>query len=209
MPIKVIGVGVGRTGTYSLKLAINELGLGPCHHMEEVLHNQPVQVPLWVEALKRNADWGAIFSDYKSAVDWPTARFYQELSEVYPSAKFILTHRSPESWAQSFSQTIYKFLAEKEHAPKEMKAWLDMCGDVISETGFPPNLDIGALESAFIEHNEAVKAAIPAQQLLVYQVKEGWEPLCKFLGKPVPEKPFPRTNDRSEFWDLVSGKSIS
>ncbi len=201
MSLKVIGVGVGRTATYSLKLAINKLGLGPCHHMGEVLHNQPVQVPLWAAAARGHADWEAIYAGYESAVDWPTARFYRELSAAYPSAKFILTHRSPESWVQSFSQTIYKLLAGRDQAPQEMQAWLDMTSEVIAQTGFPAGLDNDGLLKAFTAHNDAVKAAIPARQLLVYQVKEGWEPLCTFLSAPEPAEPFPRTNDRSEFWD--------
>lgn len=202
----VIGAGVGRTGTYSLKLAINQLGLGPCHHMEEVLHNQSVQVPLWAAAVNGHADWEAIYKGYESAVDWPTAGFFRELSAAYPSAKFVLTVRSPESWAESFSETIYKLLAGRDDAPEEMRAWLDMGVGVISKTGFPDGLDVAGMMKAFTAHNDAVKAAIPAHQLLVYQVKDGWDPLCAFLGVPVPDSPFPRTNDRSEFWDLVSGK---
>lgn len=202
----VIGAGVGRTGTYSLKLAINQLGLGPCHHMEEVLHNQSVQVPLWAAAVNGHADWEAIYKGHESAVDWPTAGFFRELSVAYPSAKFVLTVRSPESWAESFSETIYKLLAGRDDAPEEMRAWLDMGVGVISKTGFPDGLDVAGMMKAFTAHNDAVKAAIPAHQLLVYQVKDGWDPLCAFLGVPVPDSPFPRTNDRSEFWDLVSGK---
>ena len=122
MPLNVIGAGVGRTGTYSFKLALNQLGLGPCHHMEEVLHQMPVQVPLWTAAVNRQPDWAAIYDGYKSAVDWPTAGFFRELSAAYPSARFVLTHRSPESWAQSFSETIYILLAGKADAPGEMRA---------------------------------------------------------------------------------------
>ncbi|WP_340150836.1 sulfotransferase family protein [uncultured Sneathiella sp.] len=206
MPIKVIGVGVGRTGTYSLKLAINQIGLGPCHHMEEVLHNQPAQVPLWAAAAKGAPDWMAIYKGYESAVDWPTAGFFRELYTAYPTAKFILTHRTPESWAQSFSYTIYRLLAERDQAPEELQEWLDMTSKVIDKTGFPSGLSEANLREAFIAHNEAVVATIPADQLLVYKVKDGWAPLCAFLDVPVPDAPFPRTNDRAEFWDRVSGK---
>lgn len=206
MTLNVIGTGVGRTGTYSLKLAINELGLGPCHHMEEVLLNMPTQLPMWVAAANGKPDWTAIYEGYLSAVDWPTAGFFQELGAAFPKAKFVLTVRSPESWAESFSATIYKLLAGKEHAPKDMHAWLDWAETVIVKTGFPGGLDVAGLVKAFNAHTEAVKEAIPANQLLVFQVKEGWAPLCAFVGVPVPDKPFPRTNDRGEFWDRVSGK---
>ncbi len=206
MPVKVIGAGVGRTGTYSLKLALTQLGHGPCHHMEDVIHNMPQQVPLWAAAVRGNPDWEAIYKGYNSAVDWPTAGFFRELNSAYPSAKFVLTVRSPESWVESFSQTIYKLLAAKDKVPKEMEAWLDMGSRVIAKTGFPEGLDGIALTKAYDAHNDAVKATIPAERLLVYQVKEGWAPLCAFLGIAVPDQPFPRTNDRVEFWDRISGK---
>ena len=204
--LHVIGTGVGRTGTYSLKLAINQLGLGPCHHMEEVLHHMPVQVPLWTAALQGQADWRAIYNDYASAVDWPTAGFFRELHQAYPAAKFVLTHRSPENWADSFGGTIYKLLAGRDDAPPEMTEWLAMAAGVIAKTGFPDGLDRAALINAFLAHNAAVKATILARQLLVYEVKEGWGPLCKFLNVAVPAAEFPRTNDRAEFWDRVAGK---
>ncbi len=205
MTLRVIGAGVGRTGTYSLKLAINRLGLGPCHHMEEVLFKLPVQVPLWVEAAKGHADWSAIYKGYNSAVDWPTAGFFRELNAAYPASKFVLTLRDPENWAESFSHTIYKLIYGPDKPPEELREWLALGIDVIAKTGFPPGLDRAALIAAFNAHNDAVKALIPAERLLVYQVKEGWEPLCAFLGVPVPDEEFPRTNDRGEFWDRVSG----
>ncbi len=206
MAIQVFGAGVGRTGTFSLKLAINQIGLGPCHHMEAVLHNMPVQVPLWSAAVDGNPNWNAIYDGFDSAVDWPTAAFFRELLEAYPSAKFVLTERNPENWANSFGATIYKLLADKDQSPPEMRPWLDMCSGVIAKTGFHPGLDYDGLMNAFIAHNEAVRATIPASQLLIYEVKQGWGPLCEFLDVPAPDEPFPRTNDRAEFWDRVTGK---
>jgi len=207
MTMHVIGAGVGRTGTYSLRIAINQLGLGPCYHMEDVLQNMATRVPLWSAALKGNPNWPAIFGGFGSTVDWPTAAFYRELIKEYPSARFILTLRSPESWAASFGSTIYKLLAGRDEAPPEMQDWLEMAEKIIAYTGFPGGLNDDDLAKAFVAHNEAVKATIPADQLLVFEVKEGWEPLCEFLDAPVPDEPFPRTNDREEFWDLVSGST--
>jgi Sulfotransferase domain len=207
MTLQVIGAGVGRTGTYSLKLAINKLGLGPCHHMEEVIFHMPEQVPLWAAAVKGHPDWAAVYRGYQSAVDWPTATFFRELAAAYPAAKFVLTMRSTESWVESFSSTIYKLLGMRHQAPKEMQEWLEMSAAVIAKAGFVPGLDKDALAKAFEAHNAAVTAAIPAERVLVYQVKEGWAPLSKFLDVAAPDEPFPRTNDRGEFWDRVSGKS--
>jgi len=202
--MKIIGVGVGRTGTYSLKLAINQLGFGPCHHMEAVFQNQPTQLPLWTAALAGRPDWNAIYAGYESAVDWPTAGFFRELAATYPAARFILTVRSPQSWADSFSQTIYPLLTQRDRVRDEMLPWIDMAAGVVARTGFPAGLDSAALQQAFVAHGDAVKAAIPAERLLVYQVKDGWGPLCEFLGVPTPAEPFPRSNDRGEFWDLVA-----
>jgi len=206
MSKRVIGVGVGRTGTYSLKLAINQLGFGPCHHMEEVLHNMAAQVPRWSDAANGDAAWAQIVEGYQSAVDWPTACFFRELSVEFPSAKFVLTQRDPVRWADSFGSTIYKLLAGKEQAPPEMHDWLDMANRVIAKTGFPAGLDSDELAKAFVAHNDAVREAIPESQLREFAVKDGWEPLCTFLDVPVPTEAFPRTNDREEFWDRVNGK---
>jgi len=207
MTVKIIGAGVGRTGTYSLKLALERLGLGPCHHMEEVLHNQAIQVPLWVSATKGRPDWETIYKGYGSAVDWPTATFYRELNAAYPTARFVLTERDPENWTRSFSETIYKLVDGEVPVPPEMQEWLAMGTGVIAKCGFVGGLDKSELTRRFVAHGKAVRATIPPDRLLVFQVKDGWAPLCEFLGKPVPDEPFPRTNDRAEFWDRVSGKT--
>jgi hypothetical protein len=207
MSLKVIGAGLGRTGTYSLKLAITQLGFGPCHHMEEVAKNLSVQLPLWQAALKGHADWPAIYDGFNSAVDWPTARFFRELNAAYPEARFILGCRDPQTWAESFGETIYRLITQADQAPEHLREWLDMASEVIQQTGVPMGTDLDGLKAAFVDHLEAVQAEIPAERLLVYQVKDGWEPLCSFLGVPVPNEPFPRSNNRSEFWDLVESVS--
>lgn len=119
----------------------------------------------------------------------------------------MLTQRDPGKWADSFGDTIYSLLAGRDQAPAEMGDWLTMAGDVIAKTGFHAGLDREELIRAFIAHNDSVKEAIPENQLLVFEVKDGWEPLCKFLDVPVPTGDFPRTNHRTEFWDRVSGKA--
>lgn len=203
MTLKVIGAGLGRTGTNSLRLALNMLGAGPCHHMEEVIMNMPMQVPLWQAAIDGHADWAAIYKSYNSAVDWPTAAFYNELSKVYPDAKFILTVRSPESWTACFSETIYKFMDGSDGAPPHMQAWIKMGLAAIAKSGLPNGLSMADLTKAFVAHNDAVKAAIPATRLLVYEAQQGWEPLCTFLGLPIPAEEFPKTNGREEFWETI------
>jgi len=209
MELKVIGLGLGRTGTYSLKTALEQVGLGPCHHMERVAQNMPVQLPLWNALLENPTNFEAAYEGMQSAVDWPTAAFYKELYQHYPNAKFILTHRSKESWAESFGSTIYKLLSDRENAPAPIQEWLNMVVKVIEKTGFSMGLDFEGLAERYEAHNKAVRELIPDGQLLVYQVKEGWEPLCKFLNVEAPTMDFPRTNNREEFWDLVKSSTES
>ena len=203
MALEVIGAGVGRTGTYSLKLALEQLGFGPCHHMEEVLKNRSQQVPLWTSAVQGQPDWQATFEGYISAVDWPTAAFWRELAAFYSGAKVILTTRSPESWYESYSGTINKLMSTIDEAPASLRPWFEMAMGVTTKNGIDGKSNRGDMIKAFEDHVDAVRESIPADRLLVFEVRHGWEPLCAFLGKPVPTTPFPRSNHREEFWELV------
>jgi hypothetical protein len=207
MTLKLIGAGLGRTGTHALKTALNQIGFGPCHHMEEVVNDMDRQVPLWQAAVDGRPDWPEIYKGYVSAVDWPTATYFRELHQAYPNAKFILTVRSTQSWAESFSETIYMALAGRANAPAEKQAWLEMAMGVIAAAGIREGMELASLMAAFDAHVAAVKATIPPEQLLVFQVKDGWGPLCDFIGVQAPTTAFPRTNDRAEFWELIKGKS--
>jgi Sulfotransferase domain len=173
--------------------------------MELVLQNMPVQVPLWNAALNGAPNWAAIYGGFQSAVDWPTAAFFRELGEAYPTAKFVLTERDPENWADSFGSTIYTLIGRRDKAPPEKKAWIEMGYGVIAKSGFPDGLSRDELIKAFVAHNATVKQTIPADRLLSYRVTTGWDPLCQFLGVQVPDAEFPKTNDRAEFWEIVRG----
>jgi Sulfotransferase domain len=201
MTLKIIGAGLGRTGTLSLTMALEQLDFGPCHHMRDVFGNMVEQVPLWSAAVNGKPDWPTIFKGYASAVDWPTASFYRELHEVYPQAKVILTLRSPESWYESYSATIRELVADRERLPTTMHDWHAMSNSVKALVGISGKMDKPSLMQAFNAHNETVKQTIPASQLLIFQVKDGWAPLCEFLAVPVPEGDFPRSNDSTTFWD--------
>ena len=207
MTLKVIGAGVGRTGTYTLRSAINQLGLGPTHHMMELFEHMAVQLPLWRASVAGNLDWASIYHGYISAVDWPTAAYFRELRKAYPEAKFILTVRNPESWAESFSETIYTAIAGRDKAPPPMQPWINWATEVIAKTGFPDGLDKAGLVKAFNAHSDAVRETIPSKNLLVFEVKQGWQPLCQFLGVPVPGMEFPKTNSREEFWERMKAAS--
>ncbi len=204
MTLAVIGAGFGRTGTLSLKQALDQLGLGPCHHMEEVLKHPQRQVGLWNAALAGTPDWAAIFQGYQSAVDWPTAAFWRELAALYPYAKVILSTRSAERWFESISGTILALLSSPEKWPPHVRPVFEMAARAVGRS-LPGDLDRETLIAAFDAHLAAVKASIPPARLLVFDVKDGWKPLCRFLGKPLPAMPFPRTNAKEEFWTLVQG----
>ncbi|MEZ5985909.1 MAG: sulfotransferase [Hyphomonas sp.] len=199
MTLKVISVGFGRTGTMSLKLALDQLGYWPCHHMIEVIENTDRQVLLWSDALAGKPDFDAIYDGYAAAVDWPTAAFWKEVADYFPEAKIILSTRSPESWYDSISQTILASLWAPDTWPPQAVAWFRMVEKVI-ERSLGDARQKDDLIAAFIAHDVAVKATIPPERLLVHEAKDGWEPLCAFLGVPVPFEPYPRANTKDEFF---------
>jgi len=197
--LKVIGAGFGRTGTLSLKHALEELGFGPCYHMSE-LFDKPGVDEQW-DAIVRGepADWHMIFKGYQATVDWPACTFYKELMQVYPGAKVLLSVRDPEKWYESVASTIYRVShLNPDHARTPHG---HMVHTLIWQGTFDNRFeDKDYAIAVFLRHIEEVKQHVPAEKLLIYNVKEGWEPLCAFLGVEVPEgKPFPHDNDRANF----------
>lgn len=206
MTLEAISVGFGRTATMSLSMALEELGIGPCYHMESVLNEMDKRVPHWNAALDGKPDWPLIYNGFRSAVDWPTAAFWKELTAAYPNARVILSTRNAESWYNSISQTILAVLTNPDKWPEDQRKWLEMVCKVVDRS-LGSLTDEGKIVSAFQKHEAAVKAAVPAGNLLAFQAKDGWEPLCDFLGKPVPETPYPRSNTREEFFALLAGEA--
>jgi hypothetical protein len=206
MALKVIGAGLGRTGTFTLKTALEILGFGPCHHMVEVLAN-PAQVPFWNRAADGEpVDWDEVFAGYDAMVDWPGCHFYAELAERYPDAKVILSHRDPERWYESMSETILKSMQMMgfEHGrPVPADHPMRFGGVIISEKTFGFDYSKDNVIAAFERHVAAVRRTIAPERLLEFEAPQGWEPLCAFLDVPVPDAPFPRTNSREEFWQHV------
>ena len=194
MALQVIGAGYGRTGTASLKLALEKLGFGPCYHMTEVLPH-PERVEQWTQVARGNADWDSIFSSYQACVDFPACTYYEQLATHYPDAKVILTTRDPSKWYDSLVETIMK--------PKLLNV---MQGTPISEmvdqnvwSQFDGRLDDREhMMRRFDEHHAQVKSRIPKNRLLVFEAKMGWGPLCSFLEVAVPEEPYPHVNSKQE-----------
>ncbi len=194
MSLEVIGAGFGRTGTLSLKLALEQLGFGPCYHMVEVFQN-PDSIGWWLDAANGKPDWEKIFAGYNSTVDWPSCTFYAELAEAFPDAKVILTERDPEAWFKSTQATIFP----AEMPPGTPSAFQQMFNKVIAQLFDGRIREHDHVIDVFKRHNAAVRERIPAERLLVYEVAQGWEPLCSFLGVPVPDVPPPRVNSTEEF----------
>ena len=212
MTLEVIGAGFGRTGTMSLKVALEELGFGSCYHMSEVF-THPEHVELWRAAAKgKPVAWEQIFGGYRATVDWPACTFYEELMEKYPDAKVILTVRDPQRWYESAYNTIYAITHAASSSPilyvaslvmpraKGMVRARRMIDEIVWERDFDGRFEDREHAIATFEwHNEEVRQRVSPEELLVYEVKEGWGPLCEFLGVDVPDKPFPHLNDAEVF----------
>jgi len=196
----------------SLKVALEELGFGPCYHMSEVFEH-PEHIELWRAAAQgKSVDWEQIFGGYRATVDWPGCTFYNELMQRNPDAKVILTVRDPKGWYESAYNTIYRITAAASSSlvfylailvmprAKRMKRARRMIVELIWERDFDGRFEDRehAIET-FERHNEEVEQRVPAEKLLVYEVKEGWAPLCEFLGVEVPDQPFPHLNDAEVF----------
>lgn len=204
MALEIIGPGFGRTSTNSLRVALNELGLGPTHHMHEIGNNLADLMPAW-QAVARGEppNWDAMFANYRAQVDWPGARYWRELIAHYPKAKVILSTRDPDKWFDSFSKTIGPLIAARgTHEDPVAEQIAQLTQVIINDETFDGGMtDRAHATKVFRDHIAAVKAEVPASKLLIWQVADGWEPLCDFLGVPVPDTPFPNTNNTEDFND--------
>jgi hypothetical protein len=201
MSLQLIGAGLGRTGTASLKLALEQLGLGRCYHMGEIMEN-PSHPELWIDAAGGNPDWAKLLGPYGATVDFPACSFWRELADLYPDAKVLLSVRDVNSWFDSAQETILSEQLLAWVAASPLKEFMQKTvyyhfGDRIHDREF--------MVRFFEEHVEQVRSAISPERLLIYEIKEGWEPLCEFLGVPVPEEPFPRVNSRDETRRMIEG----
>jgi len=210
--MQVIGAGFGRTGTLTLKAALEELGVGPCYHMVEVLWGDTGRLPLWQAAANgEEVDWKAVFEGFESTVDWPGCTFWEPLMEVFPDAKVLLTVRDPESWYESARNTIYASLIagqkgelkEGDEEPPSPEAF-QMISALIWQGTFHGKFEDRAYAiEMFDKHIAEVKSKVPPERLVVHEVKEGWKPLAQMLGVPEPQTEFPRLNDKVAFREMV------
>jgi hypothetical protein len=203
MALEVIGAGMPRTGTLSLKTALEQLGFGPCHHMTE-LFAHPEQWPCWDRVGDgEEVEWADIFGPYRSATDAPGVFFWRELMARYPAAKVILTERDPDRWYDSVLATIFSPRHRQSMGSSPVGPIIAKLGrrmwpsrDADLQAGPPPR---EVMTRMFEAHNAEVRRLVEPERLLVYRVSEGWAPLCAFLGVPVPGEAFPHVNSAEEF----------
>jgi hypothetical protein len=194
--LKIIGAGFGRTGTASAKAALETLGFGPCYHMKE-LFTDPSRLRGWLRAAAGEpVDWAEVFAGYAATVDWPGAAFWRELAEAYPEAKVLLTVRDPDRWYDSVAGTIYRTRGLGDSVlPPELRAQPRLVEELVWQGTFDGRFeDRDHAVGVYRAHIAEVRATVRADRLLEYDVAQGWEPLCAFLGAGIPDAPFPHLN---------------
>jgi hypothetical protein len=209
--IDVIGAGFGRTGTASLQTALNQLGFGPCYHASEVFA-VPEDLTSWIAAARGQRDaWRVPLRGYRSTTDWPAVAFWRELVEAYPDARVILTTRDADEWFESLGQTILRTMRTgwipgnvagmyggQRRAAELAEVSARLSREVMIPLSFAGMIDDRDHAIAcYAQHNDEVRREVSAERLLEFRVDQGWEPLCAFLGVPIPQRPFPRINDRA------------
>jgi hypothetical protein len=214
MALCVIGAGFGRTGTRSLKVALETLGVSPCYHGFD-LASHPEYLLVWVRAARgEKVDFAALFDSWQAAVDWPVCSFYQDLMLIYPNAKIVLTVRDPNQWYESCRATVYAASGKRgaplptnlpAQLPDADRPFADLMGEMLHRVIWQGTFDnrfddhSHAL-NAFHRHTEEVKRNVPPDRLLIFDVAQGWGPLREFLDVPVPnDRPFPHLNDTASF----------
>lgn len=208
MALDIIGAGFGRTGTVSMKAALETLGFGPCYHMREILKPRPGfndgHLEAWSEHARariagqqHDMDWDFIFARYASCMDHPTCLYYEQLMEKYPDAKVILNVRDSDRWFRSW-QTLFDgigFLRKLQRFVPRIRRALDVVDGLIRDGEMGGSIDASSNIEIFERHNREVIERVPADRLLVFDVRDGWDPLCAFLGVDVPDEPFPHLNE--------------
>lgn len=204
MTLRVIGAGFGRTGTMSLKVALERLLGGPCYHMYEVF-THPDHVPVWHDAYRgRLPDWSALFDGYAAAVDFPVCSFYREVADAFPDAPVLLSTRDTDGWWTSADRTVLEVFKGDQPEPGA-DPWRDMAWAMFRFHA-DDFLDEAQAKAAYERHNESVRATIPADRLIEWRPGDGWGPICRALDIAIPDEAFPHTNTTSEFrsragWD--------
>lgn len=200
MSLRVIGCGVGRTGTESLKQGLEILLDAPCYHMFEVMKNDS-HVPIWHYAARgESVDWQKLFEGYAAAVDWPVAAYYREMVDEYPDALFILSKRDPDKWWNSASETIFPSIMRPDEDGRSRRL---MIREMLKNRFTDDLTNKDVCLAAYHAHNDEVRRTIPAARLIEWSASEGWKPICEALELPIPDEPFPHANSKEAFIERV------
>ncbi|HUH81533.1 MAG TPA: sulfotransferase [Solirubrobacteraceae bacterium] len=219
--MKAIGAGLPRTATTTQMYALEKLGFSPCYHMRDLLADLGAGLPLWEEVADGSPDWERIFGEATSTCDWPSARYYRELTDHYPESKVVLSVRDGAGWAASMQETVWGVyhgdsvlhhlcraravldpLWNRYMALMTRMTW-DEGGALAGDTSTAAGL-VAAME----RWNDTVKRTVPPERLLAWDPRDGWEPLCEFLDVPVPDEPLPRLNDTASFREGIIGGAL-
>ena len=211
MSLKVIGAGLPRTGTLSMKAALEQLGFGRCYHMTEVF-DAPWRSEAWTRCFKGEpVDWDQVFEGFGAAVDAPACVVWPALAERYPEAKVVLTVRDRDAWYESMINTVMSqqhrdSLAASPLAPMfEAMRGMQLAGAPVQDGPPPPGPPPKEMLFAMFERQrQNVAETLPKERWLEFDVREGWAPLCRFLGVDEPDGPFPRVNESGSFHDRFS-----
>ncbi|MBV1916910.1 MAG: hypothetical protein KUG65_02440 [Sphingomonadaceae bacterium] len=206
MALKVIGAGLGRTGTLSLKLALEHLGYGPCYHMLEIMSEGRERLPQWMDVVHGSPNWDAIFDGFGSTVDYPACNYWRELADHYPKAKVILSTRDAQDWFKSVNRTIMSPENVSKYAEGPLGEF--MAGTVLRDFGDRSN-DQEFMQDYFRRWEASLIEALPPERLLIHRPGDGWEPLCAFLQVPVPDEPYPRVNTTEDMKDKKVSKKVT
>jgi hypothetical protein len=221
--MKVIGAGLPRTATTTTLMVFEQLGFGPVYHMRNLLGNLDGELPGWERLVEGDVEWERILGDAQSCCDWPTARYYRELAEHFPDSKVVLTVRSADGWVRSMRETIWQMYfgdTVMRHVNLARAAvdsdWQRFLALMIHMTfdqrtgavAATEDTDDAELAAGMERWNDEVRASIPRERLLVWNPADGWDPICDFLGVPVPEGPVPNVNDTLAFREGILGGGL-
>ena len=221
--MKVIGAGLPRTATTTQMIVLEQLGFAPCYHMRNVLGDLEGELPGWEAVMAGNPDWDAIFGDAQSIVDWPGARYYRELMDHYPEAKILLSVREAEGWVRSMRETVWgifwanSLMRHMSDARTTVDPLWDRYIKLMSRMNWDDEVgsmagnhaDDAEFAKIMQRWNDTVQADVPAERLLVWDPRDGWEPLCEFLEVDVPADPLPRVNDTAAFKEGIIGGALA
>jgi sulfotransferase family protein len=220
--MKVIGAGLPRTATTTQLVVLEQLGFGPCYHMRDLLADLQKGLPLWEDVAAGRPDWERIFGDAQSTVDWPAARYWRQLMDVYPEAKVLLSVREADGWVRSMRDTVWGIFHGDSvmHHVSAARTQVDPLWDRYIRLMSAMNWDerTGALagdtwdDTSFAQimerWNDQVKQTVPSERLLVWNPRDGWEPLCQFLEVDAPDGDVPRLNDTHAFREGIVGGAL-